>query len=84
MSGAHGNRPETLHEGNRKVTADALPSQHDPQVLRMNSQALLPRAGCQQRAVVVDQPLVRRSSLPRVRGRDAQGRRHAPLRPDSL
>ncbi len=40
-------RCSTLHERNRKVAADAVSSQHDSWVLRINSQPLLPGTGIQ-------------------------------------
>ena len=52
-------RSSALHECDREVATNAVTSQHDPRMRRVDGQPLLPRAGAQQRAVVIDQPLLR-------------------------
>ena len=47
-----------LHQGDREVTTNAVTGQHDPRMGCLDGQPL-PRAGDQQRAVVIDQPLLR-------------------------
>jgi hypothetical protein len=52
-------RRGALHECDREVATNAVTSEHDPRMRRVNSQPLPPRTGAQQRAVVIDQPLLR-------------------------
>ena len=51
-------RCSALHERDREVATNAVTGQHDPRMRRFDGQPL-PRACAQQRAVVIDQPLLR-------------------------